>query len=602
MSIALLYQVFDETRRIAIAGSSVAPGDFRLKKLIPSLEQAGTNSPVFAKLTQAVVALLESDENSASLALLDLGTLITSILYTQGEPGIDGDFAVIESIDLGLGTAQTPAKLLGPLLEALTTKGSGRLEVIRSSYEQGLFHDLRLVRPALFALDDSYAEIAEFVAEKILPIYGPALFPELETQFNPKGKSGQSRRLLLMHKLDPARTGKYLRAALDEGNADTRVAAIECLGSSTEDLPFLLEHSKSKAKEVRRAALKSLTRMDLPEANATLIAQIVDGDLSDACEALQMSRSQAVEVVLHEQIRALFLSFLEIKVNSRTQTDANKLVERLDQLLSCLTGRTDSATVLLHTDLVSSIDRFRLVKGTPGGEIIVNRLAVNLAQGTDKMKQLLCQEHPSFGDDVFAHVFQTAVEVWKPEEFFKEFSPYLIAYHTRSSKKKDRNAYKGEVITNLLSSQLYGRVVHSDSQSMDVTRLSKKWLELAIRLGIVAIVTQLATLDKKMASPALLSLFTKLMGLNPATREFWEVDGVLHAMIQVEHPALVDSMLTVIKKLAEASPHSVHWILRHIALLPAKEAIPKLEALLPSLPDHIANQVIDSVFILKQLP
>ena len=33
MSIPVLTQVYDEVRRLAIAGSVVAPGDFRLKKL-----------------------------------------------------------------------------------------------------------------------------------------------------------------------------------------------------------------------------------------------------------------------------------------------------------------------------------------------------------------------------------------------------------------------------------------------------------------------------------------------------------------------------------------------------------------------------------------
>ena len=39
MSIPALKQVYDETRRLAIAGSVVASGDFRLKKLVPALEK-----------------------------------------------------------------------------------------------------------------------------------------------------------------------------------------------------------------------------------------------------------------------------------------------------------------------------------------------------------------------------------------------------------------------------------------------------------------------------------------------------------------------------------------------------------------------------------
>ena len=37
MSIAVLTQVYDEIRRLAVAGSVVASGDFRLKKLVPAL-------------------------------------------------------------------------------------------------------------------------------------------------------------------------------------------------------------------------------------------------------------------------------------------------------------------------------------------------------------------------------------------------------------------------------------------------------------------------------------------------------------------------------------------------------------------------------------
>ena len=61
MSIAVLTQVYDEVRRLAIAGSVVARGDFRLKKLIPPLEQAGAKAPVFAKVAEAVKAVVESN-------------------------------------------------------------------------------------------------------------------------------------------------------------------------------------------------------------------------------------------------------------------------------------------------------------------------------------------------------------------------------------------------------------------------------------------------------------------------------------------------------------------------------------------------------------
>ena len=46
-----------KARRLAIAGAAVATGDFRLKKLVPPLEQAGAKAPVFAKVAQAAAAV-----------------------------------------------------------------------------------------------------------------------------------------------------------------------------------------------------------------------------------------------------------------------------------------------------------------------------------------------------------------------------------------------------------------------------------------------------------------------------------------------------------------------------------------------------------------
>src|SRR5262245_13466685 len=132
MSIPVLIQTYDEVRRLAIAGSVVAPGDFRLKKLVPPLEQAGQKAPVFAKVTEAVKRLAESNEPTSAAALLELATLVNSILYyTQGETGVEGELTPLPTVELGRLRTQASARVLKPLQEALTTTGSGRLEIIR---------------------------------------------------------------------------------------------------------------------------------------------------------------------------------------------------------------------------------------------------------------------------------------------------------------------------------------------------------------------------------------------------------------------------------------------------------------------------------------
>ena len=239
MSIAVLAQVYTEARRLAVAGSVVARGDFRLKKLLPPLEQAGKQAPVFAKVAEAATAVIDGPEESSAAALLELTSLVNAVMYTQGETGLAGELAAFETTDLGGTASQTSARVLKPLLEALGSTGSGRWELVKDAHERGLFRDLRLVKPALGAIDDPYSEIADLIAEKVLPLYGQAILPEVRAKYDPKGTKGHPRRLALMHALDPVGTRELVKAALDGGSKEVKVAAISCLGADPEDLNFL---------------------------------------------------------------------------------------------------------------------------------------------------------------------------------------------------------------------------------------------------------------------------------------------------------------------------------------------------------------------------
>src|SRR5205085_3189655 len=135
-------------------------------------------------VAQAVQAVVDSNEKTASTALLELTTLVNAILYTQGETGIAGEMKPLETTDLGGQATQASARVLKPLLEALSSTGSGRLELIRDAFERGIFKDLRLVKPALGAIDDPYPEIGDFICEKVLPLYGNAILPDLRAKLD----------------------------------------------------------------------------------------------------------------------------------------------------------------------------------------------------------------------------------------------------------------------------------------------------------------------------------------------------------------------------------------------------------------------------------
>src|SRR5688572_25546496 len=361
MSIPVLVEVYGETRRLAIAGSAVAAGDFRLKKLIPPLEKSGEKAPVFAKVAQAVQAVVESNEKTASAALLELSTLVHAILYTQGETGIAGELKPLETTDLGGQPTQASARVLKPLLEALSSTGSGRMELVKDAFERGTFKDLRLVKPALNALDDPYPEIGDFVAENVLPPYGKAILPELRSKLDIGARSGgHVNRLQLMHRLDPEGSREIIQQALNEGSKEMKVAAIECLGTSDDDLPYLLDQAKAKAKEVRAAALRALAAAGTTasEVVATLKKAIAGADLELIIPRVKQSSLPEIQDYVLEEAEQWLATLLKTK----DKKEQGAAVNRLQQLVSCLEERKDAKAEAFLLKCFANAKPFEAIK------------------------------------------------------------------------------------------------------------------------------------------------------------------------------------------------------------------------------------------------
>src|SRR5437016_3444850 len=198
MSLALIQESAKEVRRLAIAGSPLAMGDFRLKKLIPPLEEAGAKAPVFAQVAKAISDLVNGNEAESAAQLLSLSTLLNAILYTQGQTGTEAPFQELETFNTTTTATRTTARALKPIIEALTTTGGGRFEIVKEAAGRGVFNDLRLIEPSIRALDDNYPELAELIAEKVLPAYGPGIVPLLQPKLDLKGKRTHARRLSVL--------------------------------------------------------------------------------------------------------------------------------------------------------------------------------------------------------------------------------------------------------------------------------------------------------------------------------------------------------------------------------------------------------------------
>jgi hypothetical protein len=594
MSIAVLNQVYDETRRLAIAGSVVARGDFRLKKLVPPLEQAGAKAPVFAKAAQAVTALVEANEQASAQSLLDLCTLVTAVLYTQGETGQAGDLKPIETTDLGAQATQASARILKPLLEALTTTGSGRLEIIRDAHQRSAFRDLRLVKPALAALDDAYPEIGDFVAEHVLPLYGQAILPELKTRLDIKGKGGHVRRLSLMHQLDPSGTRELVKDALENGSKEIKVAAIGCLGGDAEDLAFLLEQSQAKAKDVRGAALISLAKLDAPAAIEALQQALSGGDLELAIHPVMECRHPKLLKFVLDEAQREFDAVCTLKDKKAIAKSA----DRLESLLHCLTRRDDKATEAFLLKCFARRDELQAVKAEDVGATLTHRIALLMAAATKKTQDALVAAHATLENAVFQQSFFAACRTLTPKQVFDTFSPYLAEQPDAKKKSKDRTTLKPYFIANVIQGEVNWRYGYDSSEQAPI-EWDPRWLDLVVKLKLSELVHTLARPGHAAANKLLSELFTAAF---PKSKSLHDCDDVLRTMVRVQHPDAAKSLMAILSKHAGAKSKynwGAYWIARMIPDLP-KSAAPELEALLPTLHEKAVDELIEAVQMLKQ--
>ena len=592
MSIAVLIQVYDETRRLAIAGSVVAGGDFRLKKLIAPLEQAGAKAPVFVKAAEATKTLIGSNENSSAPALLDVCTLVSAVLYTQGETGLAGELSPLETTDFGPQTTQASARVLKPLLEALSTTGSGRLEIIRDSHERNAFRDLRLVKPALRALDDIYPEIADFIADKVLPLYGKAILPELQSKYDLKGKGGHVRRLGLMHKLDPAGTRELVKQALDGGSKEVRIAAIECLGAEPEDLAFLLEQSAAKAKEVRGAALKALAKLDADAALDALKKGLTSNDLDLAIQPARENRNpKLLKFVIDEAQREL-----DNACQSQDKKAIAKSADRLESLLTCLYGRDDKTTEAFLLKCFSRRDELLGVKGENIGLSLNRRIAGLMSNATKKTQQTLIGAHATLEQEVFDTAFLTAVRSMKPAAMFQMFSPYLTAKVDEKKKQKDPAFARREAIAVAIGNEYLWR--DDDADKPTTISWDPRWLDLAVGMKSLELVCTLARPRHAGANALLSEAFSASF---KKSKTIHDCGDLLAALVRAQHPDATSSLVAVLGKYAAAKAKyslGVKWIGGMIPDLP-KSAVPVLEELLPTLNANAIDELIEHVTALK---
>jgi len=587
MSLTLIEESAKEVRRLAVAGSPLAAGDFRLKKLIPPLEQAGAKVPVFAQVAKAMSELVSGKEAESSTRLLNLSTLLNAILYTQGQSGAEGDFRELALFPTKCASTRTTARVLKPLVMALTSAGGGRYEQIKSAFERGAFNDLRLIDPAIRALGDNFPEIADFVAAKVLPGFGPGIVPRLKSSFDIKGKRQDARKLEVMHQLDPVGTLDLCKTVLDDSSPEVKAAAITCLGKHEECLPLVLEQAKGKNKQLRAAALLALAEYDRAEITE-LFTELVKGKALDIlAEPFRVLKSLQVLNTLLAEGKRVFESLLK---NDPEQ------IPRFWEILNCLAHRKDAEVEQFLLHCLASSDKLSKIKAAKnsifsGTEVLSRIVSLLYNIGSPKAHEALLAKATVLPAAAFPQVLRSALRAWPPEKVYSEFSPLLTQKAAKEKVQIIQVAMWNGLHVN--DPDFYAEddtePNTEDDQRLKEVKWDPRWLDAAIASDQPIIACCLARPNHKGITEYLLKLLE--------SKHQIETGQIFEGLVRCHYPKVTDLFLETIRKRTKgAKPldYRVIVLLQSAAHLPPAD-FPRLEAFAGELDEKFVDHFLTAI-------
>ena len=174
MNLSPLYELKERLESSIIAGVSLLSEDFRLARAVEQMEPLSKASPVFQKIFQGAQGLFSEECENKSDVLLDVLALVDAVLTTQAAVGVEGEMEPLPrsgaeplGADGGMVISNAPYSQLAPILEALTTSGSGHYSFIVDTHERNpeIFSDYRLKSHLVDGLNAGYTELAERMEE-----------------------------------------------------------------------------------------------------------------------------------------------------------------------------------------------------------------------------------------------------------------------------------------------------------------------------------------------------------------------------------------------------------------------------------------------------
>lgn len=502
MRIQPLYDLQQEINRLFIAGSKFAQNDPRLAKQIPVLSKLGEKAPVFKKLAQDVETLCRADANESAGLLLEISTLLYSILYTQGEVTGDGERSE-QHAQLDINTIDTQASYLQlkPLISALTESRQGRYNVVQDAWQEGLFKDFRLYPYVSLALGDKYAELAEYMEKTVAPSIGKPIIPFLLADFSYEGRPEDVRRLHILAAMDDEHIAPIVERVMQESPAALQAAAIAYLSKDVKNEEWLLALADDKQKVIREAAFNGLAKISTQNAwrkLTDLFKKSKKTDIDALSKAMEGSENRYFSSEIIEKLKEEFAALLPFEASAESQKVSavfddfttkmralrgDRSKEAVDFVVSVYTDKTFQKLMKKHKNVLS----WRLVG-------IINVLGGCLYKAQNEYAGQALQNlsaNPYTAEEwntgLIDYYFLDSARTLSASEMYERFSPYykkqqisshlfFIAYDSHLySENPGSGSYSSFTYSNFRDYLANADAIDSRWADLFLARISNDW-------------------------------------------------------------------------------------------------------------------------------
>ncbi len=351
MNLSPLYELKERLESSVIAGVSLLSEDFRLARAVEQMEPLSKLSPVFEKIFRSAQGLLSDACTEKGDTLLDILGFVDAVLTTQAVTNVEGEWEPLV-ITEGKTVSQAPHSLLAPVLEALSSSGSGHYSLIVDTHERnpGIFSDYRLKAALVAGLNAGYAELAEQI-ERWLCKEDASILPLLKQGFHPKGKKEMVRRVHVVEAIAGAKENQWYLAMLEEAEKEVRAALIYALRHSQENREVLMGFTKTEKGNCKKAAMWSLAKMEGTE-NLEFWEQQIQKKPAASAKYLALSTSDTASDLIADALNRA-LDGLKKQAEGGNFLLAEKDHEKFQELFLSMTGKASQKMLDLYRRMVS---------------------------------------------------------------------------------------------------------------------------------------------------------------------------------------------------------------------------------------------------------